>query len=281
MMRTLGLDLASQDANTAYCAIEWISERALVETPRVGRPEVEVLDEMAAADWVGIDAPFGWPDAMVEALHQYATTGHWPKEATPQRLRYRTTDWFVHDLIADERDVKVWPLSVSSDRIAVCAWRCARLLSEYAERTRWRFDRVGVRVVGGLDGPPESTPRAGGAVEVYPAGALAMWGLPFRGYKGRTGGSAAKQAARDVRATIVERLEDLGAGWLMLPPEAKAACLDSDDALDAFLSSLVACAAATERTIAPAAEQRGAAQREGWIHLPEQSSIESLAPAAV
>jgi hypothetical protein len=279
-MRTLGLDLASQDANTAYCAIHWMSERARVEMPRVGRPEAEVLNEMAAADWVGIDAPFGWPDAMVAAIHEYATSGRWPKAATPQRLRYRTTDWFVHNLIAEERAVRVWPLSVSSDRIAVCAWRCARLLSEYADRTGWRFDRVGVPVARGRDGPPESTPRAGGAVEVYPAGALAMWGLPFRGYKERTGGPAAKQAARGVRETIVGRAEAIGAGWLMLPPEAKAACLDSDDALDAFVSSLVARAAATGRTIAPAVGQRGAAQREGWIHLPEQASIESLAPGA-
>jgi hypothetical protein len=50
-------------------------------------------------------------------------------------------------------------------------------------------------------------------------------------------------------------------------------------ALDAFLCSLVACAAATGRTIAPTVDQRGAAQREGWIHPPDSASIESLAPA--
>ena len=54
MMRTLGIDLASQDKNTASCAIEWLSERARVEPPQTGRPESEVLDEMLRADSIGI-----------------------------------------------------------------------------------------------------------------------------------------------------------------------------------------------------------------------------------
>ena len=282
MMRTLGVDLASQDARTAYCAIQWISERALVETPRVGRPEGEVLDMMAAADWVGIDAPFGWPDAVVQALPLYASQGRWPADASPEALRYRATDRFVHEEVATTRGVKLWPLSVSSDRIAVCAWRCARLLRGHADRTGWRLDRIGVSVDGGLDGPPPTKCVDGpGVVEVYPAAALAMWDLPFKGYKTRTGTEAAKQASRVLRKTIVDRIDTLGRTWLILPDDARAACLDSDDALDAFISSLVACAAATGETIAPTVGQRGAAQREGWIHLPTADSIERLAPARV
>src|SRR5688500_1804398 len=188
MMRTLGIDLASQAKKTAYCAIEWVSERALVELPQTGRAEADVLDEMERADWIGIDAPFGWPDAMVTAIADYAETGHWPETATPARLRYRETDWFVHKIIAEERDRSVWPLSVSSDRIAVCAWRCANLLRLYSDRTGWTLDRVGVSGPSGMDGPPD-TPRPSGlvaqtgVVEVYPAGALAMWGLRHKGYK--------------------------------------------------------------------------------------------------
>src|SRR4051794_11790320 len=131
-MRTLGIDLASQDAKTAFCAIEWASEKAFVEMPRAGRPESELLDAMERADWLGIDAPFGWPDAMVDAVHGFAHGGTWPDAATPQALRYRATDWFTHTIIAEKTQKSVWPLSVSSDRIAVCAWRCARLLTEYA-----------------------------------------------------------------------------------------------------------------------------------------------------
>lgn len=75
------------------------------------------LAAMQAADWIGIDAPFGWPEAMVETIYSYAKNGIWPKEAVAEQLRYRSTDWFVHELITEERDVSVWPLSVSSDRI--------------------------------------------------------------------------------------------------------------------------------------------------------------------
>jgi hypothetical protein len=85
-------EIACALAHPSYCSIRWINERALVETPGVGRPEAEVLDAMTAADWVGIDAPFGWPDALVEAIHRYATENRWPAEAAPEGLRYRTAD---------------------------------------------------------------------------------------------------------------------------------------------------------------------------------------------
>jgi predicted nuclease with RNAse H fold len=199
-MRTLGIDLAAQDKKTAWCAIEWISERALVELPVVGRSANDLLPAMKKAHWIGIDAPFGWPDTMVEAIHRYAHEGIWPGSAVPETLRYRTTDWFVHDLIAAERDVSVWPLSVSSDR-AVCAWRCARLLTEYAAETGWKLDRIGVALSTGmdvrLDAPrPTGIVAESGVVEVYPAAALALWGLLFKGYKRNSGTPRTSLATR-------------------------------------------------------------------------------------
>jgi predicted nuclease with RNAse H fold len=283
-MKTLGIDLAAQDKKTASCAIEWISERVLVELPVVGGSPSDLLTAMQKADWIGIDAPFGWPDTMVEAIYRYAHEGTWPGSAVPEKLRYRTTDWFVHDLIADERDVSVWPLSVSSDRIAVCAWRCANLLTEYAARTGWKLDRIGVPLSAGMDGPPETTRPTGivaerGVVEVYPAAALALWGFAFKGYKRNSGTPA--NVARDKRISILADLERAAGAWLILSDDVREACIDNDDAFDAFISSLVACAAATDNTLRPLVEQRGTAQREGWIHLPSPGSIESLAPAAV
>jgi Protein of unknown function (DUF429) len=270
VMRTLGIDLAAQDKKTAYCAIEWLRERARIELPRVGRTEADVLAEMERADWIGIDAPFGWPDAMVEAVHAYAGSDAWPANATPERLRYRETDWFVHKVVADEAGTSVWPLSVSSDRIAVCAWRCANLLRAHSERTGWKLDRIGVP-------PPDAARSPGGVVEVYPAAALALWGLPHKGYKSTS--AAAAVAAREKRIAIIAELEQAAATWLTLTDDVREACIDSDDAFDALVSSLVACAAAADLTVKPLAQQRGAAQREGWIHLPSSRSIRSLAPA--
>ena len=106
-----------------------------------------------------------------------------------------------------------------------------------------------------------------------------MRGLPHKGYKRSSGTPAAK--ARDKQIAILSEIERAAAGWLILSDDVRAACIDSDDAFDAFAASLVACAAATDATVKPVMEQRGAAQREGWIHSPATDSIESLAPAAV
>lgn len=65
---------------------------------------------MSRANWHGIDAPFGWSDAMVDAVHCFAQTGVWPGAATPKALRYRTTDWFAHEIIAEKAAKSVWPL---------------------------------------------------------------------------------------------------------------------------------------------------------------------------
>ncbi|MDQ3936520.1 MAG: DUF429 domain-containing protein, partial [Actinomycetota bacterium] len=169
-------------------------------------------------------------------------------EAEPRRLRHRETDRFVHDAILAERGTSVWPLSVAADRIAVCAWRCAALLSERD------VDRTG----------------AGGVVEVYPAGALAMWGLPHRGYKRNSRTSAETALAK--RRTILASIRAAAGARLEVPDEVLA----DDDAFDAFVSALVARAAAVEQTIAPPADLRSAAAREGWIHLPLPDSLTTV-----
>lgn len=261
-MRTLGIDLAAQAKGTAVCTIEWTPTGVEVEPPSVGVGHDGLLDAMEAADWVGIDAPFGWPDAMVAAVHAFAHGAAWPEAAVPERLRYRETDWDVHEVVARERGTSVWPLSVSSDRIAVCAWRCARLLTEHAARAGREIDR-----------------GAGPVVEVYPAGALAMWGLPHKGYKSNSRANAA--AAREKRDAIMARLEEAAGGWLAPPQRLREGCIASDDAFDAFVSSLVARAAATGRTLPPPDERRKAARREGWIQLPAPDSLASLAAPPV
>ena len=70
----------------------------------------------ARRDWVGIDSPFGWPAGFVSAVAGYAEREPWP-DLDADALRYRLTDRLVRD------EVKLSPLSVSSDRIGVTAWR--------------------------------------------------------------------------------------------------------------------------------------------------------------
>jgi predicted nuclease with RNAse H fold len=265
-MRTLGVDLAAQDSDTALCAIDWVPDRALVQLPVVGSDDDAVVEAMGSADWIGIDAPFGWPDTMVEAVHGYAKGDPWPTTAVSMTLRYRATDWFVHNTIAEERGVSVWPLSVSSNWIAFCAWRCAGLLSRYSAVNAWTLDRIGAVAPSGV-------------VEVYPAGALALWGFHHKGYKGAT--KAKAQDARDKRDAIMAELQNAAGAWLTLSDEVREACIANDDAFDAFVSSLVARAAAIGSTLMPPVEHLGAARREGWIHLPGPHSIGGLATAVL
>jgi predicted nuclease with RNAse H fold len=243
-VRTLGIDLASQDDRTAMATVEWTGGRAVVGSPVSPVSDADALDAIAAADWTGIDAPFGWPEALVRALPGFADRGAWP-DVDRDALRFRETDRFVHTASG------IWPLSVSSDRIAVPAWRCARLLAALG------VDRLGGERV----------------VEVYPGASLRLWGFERRGYK-RSGDRARQAAQRSARAELVAEIEVRGAGWLELGA-ARAACVESDDALDAVLASLLARAAARALTWPPPGGD--VVRREGWIHLPRPGTFGELA----
>lgn len=276
MIRTLGIDLASQDKDTAVCSVEWVSGAVIVNVPIVRVGDDAVIEHMASADWIGIDAPFGWPDDFVQAVHAYAVCNEWPAHASGARMRYRETDAFVHHTLAAVGE-RLSPLSVSSERIAACAWRCARLLSRFAAEHGWTFDRVGVPFANGIDGPPRERRASGLAAdrsvtEVYPAAALAIWDLPFNRYKTRTKASAegARAARTVIFDTICSRMD------LIVPDPARSAMLDSDHALDAFICALVAYAAAIGETYPPGINQLGAARREGWIHVPYPDSLFNL-----
>jgi hypothetical protein len=56
----------------------------------------------------------------------------------------------------------------------------------------------------------------------------------------------------------------------------RAACIESDDRLDAVVCALVARAAERGKTVPPTDEQSRLARIEGWIHLPEPGSLSEL-----
>lgn len=64
METSLGIDLASQNENTATCLIEWRRGHARAAQPRLGSDQSGntigwLTDAARGATWVGIDAPFG------------------------------------------------------------------------------------------------------------------------------------------------------------------------------------------------------------------------------
>lgn len=105
---------------------------------------------------------------------------------------------------------------------------------------------------------------AGLLVEVFPAAALRLWGLPFKGYKGAANRRAREALLQAIMAAV--RGLDLDSFVSRL--------LESDDALDALVCAIVARFAALGLTLAPADIET--ANVEGWIHVPT-SPLASLA----
>jgi predicted nuclease with RNAse H fold len=226
-MRSLGIDLASQPKFTGACLVEWRDGGAAAQIVPGLLDDAALASWASGADVVAIDAPLGWPDEFVAAVTAYHRGESWPASDLLS-LRYRMTDRTVASMTG------VRPLSVSSDLIGVCAFRAARLRSMFP------------------------------AVEVYPAGALRVWGLPATGYKGLRGAPV----RREIVAGVLRRCP-----WLTVD---EAALLRRDHDLDALLSALVARAVATGRSHPPPADAADVAAREGWIHLPS-CRLEDLA----
>jgi predicted nuclease with RNAse H fold len=248
-MRTAGVDLSVSEQGTAAAAIEWEAGRARVREPSPGLGDEALIERLAEAEWTAIDAPFGWPEPMVAAVHAYATEGRWP---TPdkQSFRLRRIDLYVHDRVLDQTTAKPWPLSPSTDRISLTAWRLAGLREAAFARSHLRFDRAGGDQV----------------VEAYPAATLLLWGLPRAGYK----------FDADAREQLLDSIE-AEAPWLAWEPGAREACASSGDCLDAVLCALVARAAALGLTEPPPTEALELARIEGWIHLPRKGCLAELA----
>ena len=245
-MRTLGVDLASDPRRTGLCLLDWRAGGARLAELTVGADDERVLAAHERADVTGIDSPFGWPAPFIgflcSAVRLLPEAAEGWSPAVRDGLRYRATDRVVHEAVGR------WPLSVSSDLIAVVAMRCVGLLT-----------RMGV------------TDRAGsdGVFEVYPAAALARWGLANRGYRG--------DRARPRRHVLLRALARR-APWLDLGGTAERALLaGSSDAFDALIAALNVRAAALGHTESPPQELRREAAREGWIALPRPGSLERLA----
>jgi predicted nuclease with RNAse H fold len=147
-VRTLGVDLTSRWWNTAACMIDWQAGRARVEHVEVAVDDQRLIELAESAEKVGLDVPFGWPNAFVAAVAAHHHLKPWPTVEN-QELRLRRTDLVVWERTGRQ------PLSVSADKIAMPAFRAARLLS------RWGADRTG----------------AGKFVEVFPRAARARFKL--------------------------------------------------------------------------------------------------------
>jgi predicted nuclease with RNAse H fold len=241
-VRTLGIDLAAQPANTSACAIEWGPGRPIVSELRSGLDDATLLDAIDGADKAAIDAPFGWPDEFVEAISAHRNRAGWPGSGEDQdiyrfHLSFRATDRRLIEQGARR------PLSVSTDLIGVVAMRCAFLLDRLAAR-----------------GEPVDRAGSGKAIESYPAAALTMWGISPVGYKSRAGVARIPQ--------LLSQLEE-GLGTIDMTIQQRELAASDHNCFDALVCSLVARAAALGLTQPPEpGDEADRATREGWIHVP-------------
>jgi predicted nuclease with RNAse H fold len=237
---TAGLDLAAMPERTALASIEWAGRRAVIRDLICPAGDGVILDAIGQAGKTGIDCPLGWPDAFVDFVAAHRS-GHvaLPRDGTGtgwrRELTMRRTDLFVRDKL------RLVPLSVSADRIAHVALRCAVLLAKLDASGR-PVDRTG----------------AGAVVEVYPAASLRGWGLRHRGYKQPGPPGVLATAADDLLAA---------APWLDCGPHGDT-IRRSHDAFDAVVAALTARAASRGQTCPPGEDDLAAAATEGWIAVP-------------
>jgi len=255
-MRTLGIDLAARPPTTACCTVEWQGSRArIAQLTAADATDEELLGHMVGAQRVGIDCPLGWPVEFVRTVAGWTDLGPW-EPSTPEQLTLRVTDRLVAARVRR-------PLSVSADKIAVVAFRCAALLDRFARvQGASAVDRSGT---------------TGTVAEVYPAAALVRWSwfgadgesppahrASYRRGKGR-------RAREELVAALAGRLP-----WLDLAGHGED-LVRSDDAFDALVAALVARAVALGLTEGPeTGEQLAAARREGWIHVPSAGCLDEL-----
>ena len=234
-----------QNRGTASCRIIWLDTGPQVDVPLVGRSDDDLIADVAGADVVGIDSPFGWPEPFIEAVQAHRQHKPWPGrgqglEPFRETLRLRCTDLVV------KREVGLTPLSVAADKIAITTFRCALLLDRFENELGWPVDRSGV---------------TGPAVEVYPAAALRQWRLTTAtSYKA----ADAFEQRREITRGLARAL-----GIDAFAPAVEDACRQTDHALDALISSVTARAAALGLTRRPESrDERDRAHLEGWIHFP-------------
>ena len=253
-MLSVGIDVASQDARTAICMIDWRDEQARIEPlgPR-GAGDVDIRRCVESADRVGVDIPLGWPSAFVESVSRHHRGEAWAADvdaAAMTSLRLRDTDRWVTDQARrpGEPGARCHPMSVSTNLIAIPAMRIARVLGP--------VDRSG----------------QGKVIEVYPAAALFVWGLPYRRYKGF------RPDRRETRHALVDQLR-VQAPWLVATrDEDWERIRENDHELDALIASLVARAKARGLCNEDYDATSVAARSEGWIALPLPDALDRLAP---
>lgn len=190
------------------------------------------LGDLQDGTLIAIDAPLGWPKPLAESLIKH--NAGMAIETPASAMFRRATDLFI------QRKLKKTPLDVGADRIARTAYAALQLLGN-------------LRAMRGMPIPLAWVPAdVSGvvAIEVYPAATLAAHQIRSTGYKKPNQVEQRHEIAHALRAklTVNNSVPDLS---------------QSADLIDAVVCVLAGKDFVVERAMSP--EDRGLAEREGWI----------------
>jgi hypothetical protein len=268
-----GIDWASEAKNRALVVLKYNPARTSIVVCNAVSPlptteVVRVCNDTSTAV-VAVDIPFGWPMKFTDFVSKWCPQSSKKQRPPPasRDFRYRITDLVVHDSLGK------WPLSVSSDRIALGAraWTQVCVENSLGER----IDLTG-------DGSVTSSPRI---IEVYPAATLAALAganvpIEIEGYK------ADAEVRRRLLQALCQRFRVRFSKSVQL--DHLVAVGDDSDLADAFIAALTGLIYLHKSTLgdgndkAPTAgpdlyrweirrpdeKERKAAQEEGWIFYP-------------
>jgi hypothetical protein len=147
-MKTVGIDLATIEKNTAVCVLNWSETRVCAgfrdDTSDDGL--IQICRDVTV-DKVGIDCPFGWPSPFVAAISAHGLGQAWPGRGHPDPAAFRRTLAFrLTDLRVQET---VWVPRTRSCH-ATCTYSCMRPPSRSRRSGRMAApDRGGVPPAGG------------------------------------------------------------------------------------------------------------------------------------
>ena len=234
----IGIDCATQDKRVGLALGRDDGTTAAVTQVRLGSMVDAVAETIAA--WakpdqptlLALDAPLGWTADLGQELHRHQAGA--PLHGEANHLFRRHTDRLI------KRATGKLPLDVGADRIARTAHAALALLQALRQCTGQPIP---------LAWQPELTPGIQ-AIEVYPAGTLAAYGIDARGYK-----------RRDGRAQRLALLHFLGQHLSL--PQDRTLMEENDDALDAALCVLAGLDFLRGRAMEP--ENLHTVRKEGWI----------------
>ncbi len=248
----VGVDWATESKKRA--AVELATQSGVLSLVKVLQPfsdaDAGTTLKDPGVNVVAIDTPFGWPKDFSRFVSAWSASTGGPPPPTSARFSLRTTDLVV------KQETGKQPLSVSADRIGLCARSWVNVVT--AEKVATRIDV----------GQPPTPERP--VVEVYPGASLKV----FAKYSNSTVDEVAFKKKRAIREAALKGLFSM---FGVQDPNQLTKKLigvgeEDSDAADAFLAALTALAYLGQlpgwSVRRPVSHELALAETEGWIFFP-------------